>query len=67
MARRLTEEQSHRAEQIVKRWIWAARLSAPADRSIERNVVGEQAVALLDQLLREDRWAAGSELRLEAS
>lgn len=47
----MTEEQTRRAEQIVKRWLWATRLSAPADRAVEQAVVGELAVGLLEQLV----------------
>jgi hypothetical protein len=55
MTRGMTEEQSRRAEQIVRRWLWAGRLSVPADRTVEQNAVGEMAVALLEQLLRDQR------------
>jgi hypothetical protein len=55
MTRGMTVEQSRQAEQIVRRWIWATRLSTPADRTVEQGAVGELAVALLDQLLREER------------
>jgi hypothetical protein len=55
MARGMTVEQSRQAEQIVRRWMWAVRLSAPADRTVEQGAVGEMAVALLDQLLRSER------------
>jgi hypothetical protein len=52
---RMTDDQTRRAEQIVRRWLWAARLSVPADRTVEQAAVGELAVALLDQLLRDAR------------
>lgn len=51
----MSEEQSARAEQIVRRWLWADCLSAPGDRTVERTAVGEAAVALLEQLLRDHR------------
>lgn len=57
----MTEEQSMLAEQIVRRWLWADRLSAPGDRTVERNAVGEAAVALLEQLLRNHRRIADLE------
>jgi hypothetical protein len=53
----MTEEQARRAEQIVKRWLWAARLSVSTDRAVEQAVVGELAVALLDQLVGDRRRA----------
>jgi hypothetical protein len=56
---RLTEEQRRRAEHIVRRWLWAARLSVPADRTVEKGAVGGMAVAFLDQLLAEERRASG--------
>lgn len=55
MARTMTDEQCARAEQLVRRWLWADRLSAPADRTVERTAVGEAAVTLLEQLLRDHR------------
>jgi len=54
----MTEEQCRRAEQIVRRWRWASRLSVPADRAVEQNTVGELAVMLLDQLLSDQRQDA---------
>lgn len=59
MAIRLNDEHYRRAEQIVHRWRWAVELSAPADRTVEQNAVAEQAVALLSQLLVDDRRAGG--------
>jgi hypothetical protein len=56
----MTEEQARRAEQIVKRWLWAARLSVSTDRAVEQAVVGELAVALLDQLAGDRRRAGAS-------
>jgi hypothetical protein len=53
MTKLLTNEQSDQAEQIVRRWLWASGLSVPADRSVEQGVVGEMAVALLEQLLHD--------------
>lgn len=55
MSGQLTEEQRHSAEQIVRRWLWAVGLSAPADRSVEQGAVGGMAVALLRQLIGEPR------------
>ncbi len=52
---RMTEDQSVWAEQIVRRWLWADRLSAQADRTMEKTAAGEAAVALLEQLLRDHR------------
>lgn len=54
MAGLLTEEQRRSAEQIVRRWSWAGMLSAPGDRTVEQSAVGRLAVALLEQLLRDE-------------
>lgn len=64
MKRTMTDEQIVRAEQIVRRWLWADRLSAPGDRTVERDTVGEAAVALLEQLLRDHRRNALFEPRV---
>jgi hypothetical protein len=53
----MTEEQARRAEQIVKRWLWAARLSVSTDRALEQAAVGELAVALIEQLVGDRRRA----------
>jgi len=63
---RMTEEQSARAEQVVRRWLWADRLSAQADRVVEKTAAGEAAVALLEQLLREHRRGDGGSLSAAA-
>jgi hypothetical protein len=55
MASQMTEEQRRNAEQIVRRWLWADKLSVPADRHVEQGAVGSMAVALLEQLLHDER------------
>lgn len=54
MINRMTEEERRRAEQIVRRWLWATGLSSPTDRSVEQSTIGELAVDLLTQLLMDD-------------
>jgi hypothetical protein len=67
MSGQLTEEQRHSAEQIVRRWLWAVGLSAPADRSVEQGAVGSMAVALLKQLIGEQRTRVGAGVGVETA